>query len=596
MRPVLSRKHHWALLSLSLIVAANTALTFVDAQVSDDQATMLAEALKQEDLSRYPHDEVLGPSGPGAPWRLRLPAWRWLLTSAIRLAGRTDPVNALRLLGTVTLAAYLLSMYVLLYRQTHSTSVATFVTIISTAIFSVKRPYWGIGPIFAVTPATTYLAFTPLLVYGLLRWQGRWRIVLVFFLVGAAANIDFVLGVNLAVVLLVALLALGRFGPRTWIIVVLSAMAATAGAAPAIWHYWRTLRAAEGFLPALTTADLAGYLQLAGLNLLYPGLLVEALRWLPIACGLAVPTAIILSRADRYHVENLSGWIAVLASALLVAFGLHGLMQLVGWWLGTAPPTLELFNSLRLAMLPLYALFAQAMIQILRVVARKNRVWVRAALAMFAVVYLGSSFNTLPLRHMVTDGIAALAGEGRQTQRRPDRKEMRSLARWASRETNTPPDAMFVAPSFAGEIRMTAQRAVMCSPADLRQLYYLAPSRLAPWAGLLRDQRRLLSPPDRPKADAGQIVRFVEQYWDSRSGRTAPTYLIIEARFAPEASGRLEEIVPPGGVWGRYWRLFRVPPRDPPASSRAARLETSYDRPRRSHPNERPVRNERSKA
>ena len=105
MRPIPSKKHHWAVLVLLAVVAINTALTFVSPRASADQANMLAEVYKQQDPALYGHDEVFGPSGAGAPWRLRLPAWRALLGAAVWLAGPADPVNALRMLGAVCLTA-----------------------------------------------------------------------------------------------------------------------------------------------------------------------------------------------------------------------------------------------------------------------------------------------------------------------------------------------------------------------------------------------------------------------------------------------------------------------------------------------------------
>ena len=372
MRPIPSKKHHWAVLVLLAVVAANTALTFVSPRASADQANMLAEVFKQQDPARYGHDEVFGPSDAGAPWRLRLPAWRALLGASVWLAGGADPVNALRLLGATCLTVYLLAMYLLLYRETRSTSVATLVAAMSTAIFSVRRPYWGMGPIFTVSPTTLYMAFVPLLVLALTRSVRRRRVVGVFFLAGLAGNIDFVFAVNLVLVMLIALVALDRSRPRVWAMAAAAAAAALVGAAPAVWHYYVTFRAAEGFLPRMPLSTLRPALHLAELSILYPGVLAQALRWLPVAAGLAVPAAIILSRGGRYRATHLPEWLWLLGASLLVALGLHGLMQLIGWRLGTAPPFIEFFDALRLAMLPLYALFAQAMIQLLRLTQRRD--------------------------------------------------------------------------------------------------------------------------------------------------------------------------------------------------------------------------------
>ena len=558
MRPIPSRKHHLALLALLLAVAANLALTYVSPEISGDQANMLAEAIKQDNSAQYPHDEVFGPTGEDAPWRLRLPAWRWLLTSAMHVAGRADPANALRLVGALALLVYVCSMYLLLYRQTHSTSVAALATVISTAIFSIKRPYWGMGPLFSVSPTMFYMALTPLIVQGLLRWRGRWRIVLVFLLAGLAGNIDVIFAINLVFVMAIVVVALGRCRPKSWAMAAASLAAAAIGAAPAIWHYARAFLAAESVLAKVPASTVAEALQLGGLNVLYPALLIEAMRWLPVAAGLAIPAAIILNRAGRYRVEHLGAWIWLLVGSLVTAFGVHGLMQLLGRWLGIVPPFLGFLDSLRLAMLPLYALFTQAMVQLVRL-SRTHRAWVRAALGVFAVVYLGSSYNTLPLRHMVADTAAAVSGKP-ESPRGQGKSEIRAIAVWARQEANTPSDCLFIAAAGQAEIRAYARRSVLASPDDVRHMYYLAPGRLAEWTALLRLQQAELAPPQTPTADAQRLVAFADSQARRREAPNITKFIVIKARHAPEPVGRLVETLAPQGQWGAHWRLYRVDP------------------------------------
>ena len=342
-----------------------------------------------------------------------------------------------------------------------------------------------------------------------------------------------------------------------------AAAAAAVAAAPAVWHYCLTLGAAEGFLPKMPLSTLRPALHLAELNILYPGVLAQALRWLPVAGGLAVPAAIILSRGSRYRAVNLPAWLWLLAASLLVAFGLHGLMQLLGWWLGTVPPFIEFFGALRLAMLPLYALFAQAMIQLLRL-ARTHRAWVRAALGLLAALYLGSSHNTHPLRRMLADGIAAVAGEQAPPERDLAAREVSAIARWARDDRNTPPEAMFLTPrGQRAEIRLYARRAMLACRADVRHFYYLAPSRLDDWTERLRRQQDLLRPPVGSAASPEDIAAFVDRYWQDRGVGPADTYVLIEASHAPAGGGRLEEIRPSGTAWGKHWRLYRVAPLAP---------------------------------
>lgn len=561
MRPIPAKKHHWAAAVLVAFVAGNTLLSFRQIDVSEDQANMLAEVFKDQDPLLYPHDPIFAEAGRGAAWRARLPAWRGLLSSALRLVGSEEPLNAFRLIGAAALLVYLVFMYLLLYRQTHSTSSATLVAVISVAIFSIKRPYWGLGPIFAATPANVYLAAVPLLALLFLNSRKRWAVVGVFFLAGLAGNVHLPSAMNLVAVMLLALLALERLRPRAWAVAIVCLAAAAAGAAPALYYYELTFHAAGLEWPAISMPALRGVLQLGGINFLYPAALEHVLRWLPVAVVLAAPAAIILSRAGRYRVSDLPGWLWLLAAALLVALGLHGLSQLVGRLLGTRPPVIGFFDALRLAMLPLYVLFAQATVHLMRLT-RRHRSWVRAGLGLLAAVYLGSSHNTRPLRHMVQDFIVDVAQEHSPATARPrdsaDR-ELRLLARWA--DHHTPSDALFVADR--PEIRPYGRRSLLCCQADVRYLYHFAPGRLSQWAWCLREQRALLKPTQSARADAAAIAAFVDAHWQRGGGLAAPTYLLIRAEAAPAPTDRLEEITPPGGIWGQYWRLFLVRPAGP---------------------------------
>ena len=561
MRPIPAKRHHWAVAVLIAVAAANAALTFRQSDISDPQANLLAEAFKRGDPGLYASDETFGPAGAGALWRMHLPAWQWVLSAAGRLGGSADPLNALRILGTAALSIYLLGMYALLYRQTHSSSAATLVAAMSMAIFSVKRPYWGLGPMFAVTPATLYVAVVPLAAWGLLRLRRSWRLPAVFFLAGLCGNIHLPSAMNLVLVMALAVVAADRFRPRAWALAAASGAAAVVGAAPAIIHYCLTFRAAGISLPQMSISQLRGILQLAGVNVLYPDVLVQALRWLPVAVVLAAPAGIILSRAGRYRVRNLATWLWLLAGALLVAFGLQGICQVVGWRLRTLPPVIEFFDALRLAMLPLYVLFAQALVHLFRL-ARRSRAWLRAGVAVLAAVYLGSSYNTRPIRHLVRDAVAAVARQEQlPDERAGERAELRTIARWAGPAGHTHEDALFVCAE--AELRLYARRSVLACPADLRYLYHLAPQRLQQWAEDVQAQRKLLEPPEGTPADADKIVAFVDTYWQRRGGPAAPTYVAIPARAAPLASARLREIAPPAESWGRRWRLFRVAPLPP---------------------------------
>ena len=555
MRPIPVSRHPWAAALFLAVVAGGTMLTFREVDVPADQANMLTEVLKSDDPVLYPNDEVFATGEAGAPWQLRLPAYRRMMQRAVHAVGRHDPVNALRLIGAVCALIYLVTMYTLLYRQTHSSIIAMLVAVMSMAIFSVRRPYWGIGPIFSVTPAGMAMCLAPLLVLLLVNSLDRWRAVGVFFLAGVLGNIHAASAANLVAVMAIVVVAIGRARPRAWGIAATGVLAGAIGASGAIVYYIFTWSAAGARPPEIPIAEVRRTLQLAGVYVLYPAVLIHALRWLPLAALLAAPP-VVLALAGRYKFRELGVWLWFLAGAAVVAFGVHGLSQLTGELLGIQPPVLGFFQALRLAMLALYVLLAQSLVHLVRMT-RTNRHWAHAAVGAMAVVYLGTSFNTLTLRHMVRDAIIAVAQgapDTRQQDRRGRGDELHAIAAWA--EKTTPIDALFV--TEHAQIRMRGRRSITGCPADVAYLYHLAPDRMRPWADRLRKQRRLLRPPDSVQADAESIVEFVDEFWRRRGGIPAPTYVLIAAEATPAPTPRLTPVQPTENAWGRHWRLLEV--------------------------------------
>ncbi len=580
MRPRPPARHRQAVLILVAIVAANTELSFLGGEITDHQADMLAGVFKRADPGLYGSDAVFGPTGPGAPWRQDSPTWQSLLAGALWLGGAGDPLHAYRILGAAALLVYLLGMYALLYRQTHSSGVATAIAAMSMAVFSLRRPHWGLGPIFTVTPATLYLATVPLLVLGIGRLRRRWSVLAVFFAAGLAGNVHLASAINFVLVMAVVLLALWRFRGRGWALACLAIVAAAAGATPTIHHYLAAARAADLAVPHISLAQLRSDLELARMELLYPGILLSVLRWLPVAALLAVPASFALSRAGRYRLRYLGAWLWMFAAAMAVALGLQGLSQLIGWQRGTLPPTLSFFGALGLAMLPLYVVFAQAAVHLIRLV-RPSRQWVQAGLGVFVAVYLASSYNTLPLRHMLRDAAAWVGREARASERPQEQAELLAIARWAGREDHTPRDALCL--GAGSDFRLHARRSVLAGREDLRYFYFLAPRQIPDWAKALRAERELLNPPEGTPAEAERIAAFVAEHWRELDRPAAPTYALIRSRAAPAKAERLTElaapttkrtaataapattqplveVAPPAGEWGRHWRLFRVLP------------------------------------
>ncbi len=565
MRPIPAKKHHWAVVVILAVVAINTLVTFRQNHITGSQANLLAEVYKRQDPALYSSDGVFAGSGADAAWRLHLPAWQSVLASTIDLCGPDEPINALRLLGAGMLLLYLLGMYVLLYRQTHSTSVATLVAAASMAIFSTSRPYWGLGPIFTVTPASLYLAVVPLLALGFVRTHRKPAVLIVFFTVGLCGNIHLTSAVNLAAVMFVAMLGLGRLKPSAWARAAASMAAAAIGALPAIYHYYVTFSPDGTFsLPAMTWQSLRKVLDHSGMNVLYPEVLIEALRWLPVACALVAPVVIILCLAGRYRASNLGEWLGMLISAVFVSFGLHGLAQIAVRWFSPVSGgavMIELFEALRLAMLPLYVLLAQATVHLLRMTHR-HQAWVRVTAGLLTAVYLGSSYNTRPIRHMVVDLAVQVAERDRFSRHRlryAAEAELREVASWAGRHTAE--NALFI--SSRAEIRLYGRRSLLACPADLPYMLHLWPERAREWDETISAQRSVLRPCRSARADADKIIEFADGYRRQRHLPDVPMYILFQAKSAPTPNDRIEQIDSPNGKWGGYWRLFRILPAEP---------------------------------
>jgi hypothetical protein len=569
MRPVPSRKHHWALLALACVVGVSAFLSGHEGPLTREQNTLLAEAYRAGDGSLYANDALFGPQSQA--WQLNLPAWNNLLHLAVQAAGPAEPAGGFRVLGAAALSLFLLGMYLLLYRQTHSTSVATMVAIMSAAVFTTSKPSWGLGPLFTVTPSSMYLAMSPLLVLLFMRSSRRWRVVWVFFLVGAMGNLHLWSAVNLSAVLVLVTLGVGRGRWRSWGFVGAGLAAAAVGAAPALVHYF-TLPSPPWLMPQVPAGYATAWaaVRASGQDLFYPNLLDDLLAGLPLAGGLAIPAVVILTRSPRFRALQLGDWLAMLGSTLLVALGLHGLMQAAAWKLDRLP-VIGFYQALPLVMLPLLVLFAQSLVHLLRLV-QTHRTAVRAMLVVMVLVFMGTSQNVRAVRFWVQDWLAELGGQEPPSYRRfGSGYEIIALARWMDRSGQVAPtDLVFC---YEPEIRSYGRRSLWCSPADMRYYYNLWPQRLLQFTQDIRQQRSLMVPPDRNQADARQIVDFLDGFWAQRPGRVVNTFVVIPAERAPAPDQRLAAA--PAEKVGYYWKLYRYLP--PPTSQPAGDTQPEGD-------------------
>ena len=568
MRPVPSRKHHLAVLVILLVVVANTAITFQEKYIQDDQANLLVETISQRSPELYRYDSVFSHQHGVNPWRIHLPGWGTILRAVQWLAGSKDPLDALRILGAFMLLLYLMSMYILLYRQSHSTTVAVLVALLSMSIFSTARPYWGMGPLFTVVPANIPLIFIPILAWGFVRWHRRWSILWVFFGIGLIANIHASSAFYFAIVIILAMLFLDGGRLSTWIKAAFAIPLVAIGASGAIWYYFHNLTICQfpTFRELFALQQRIADVEVNSFYYFYPQVIVEILRWLPVAVMLAIPSVIILARQGRYRADNLDAWVWLLVAVLVISIGGHLLWNLAGKKF-PALPTVNFFEAIRFAMLPLYVLLAQAIVQLIRM-SQTHRGWITSILTILSLAFIGSSYNTLEIRRMVRDTIATISGKHalpHYLAQRQREEELQRIALWARR--NTPSDSLFI--TDRATFRLFARRSITASPADLPYWLYLAPYRLNQWTKLIVKQHKLLHSSQGSTA-VPEILKFIHTYLTVKdispslisttfnSDTPRGIYLLIRTTSAPKSTRNLKEIPPPNNQWGQYWRIFRV--------------------------------------
>jgi hypothetical protein len=532
-------------------------LATIDRNLSDSQIFLTTVALKTIDGRLFSADPLF--SSATVPPSLS-PVFVSVLKGVL-LTAPGDPILPLRVLvGPLTLL-YLLGMYSLLYRQSRSWSIATFVAVLSTVVIkALGGSAWGMGTLASVGPAALPLALTPLIVLFLLdavsQTGPRWRLGAIFLVVGLLGHFDLDWAINMGIVLAGVYLAQRRFTAFSWVAVVGCLVLAAAGTMPYLIQYVRTRLAVSSVSGQAQT--LCWALREGGQAMLYP----QALRALPDWLVWFVPPAIlvvaVLSQVDRFRVPLLGFWIAFAVWAVAVAVVFQASSQLVGLATGTIPPWTGFVQASCFLMLPLYALFAQALTGLFRL-ARGHHGLMRAACAVAAAAWLIPSANLAPARHATYAAASVLLSEENKPRRLRKIQESLSrdaelvaIARWAV--THTPIDAVFL--TDQSRFRLLSRRAIVAGEDDGGALRCYWPERLADWRRRLERQDPLLHPVS-GQADPAAINQFVGEL--SSQGPFVATgnwYVLLPASAAPEGSTILtEETAPP---WGRSYRLYRL--------------------------------------
>jgi hypothetical protein len=557
---------------LAAVSAAYGYFAFLDNDLSETQINIASAALKRHQSNLFPCDPVLGES---QLWRLHSPVFYGLLELVLLPTGYEYPSLPFRLMAPVTAMIFLCGMYALLYRQCRSWSVAVFVAVLSSAVTNtLGNAFWGAGPLELVTPMGICIALTPLVVLSFLQYAGstdapdrhQWRLLLVFACIGLMGNVQLIVAMNLAAVLLITYLGRMRFRLSSLPVAAGCAAAAVIGAMPYIC-YFLTLRA-QLAAPGVQVSQkaLSESLRIGYFAALYPELAKSLLRWLVYVVLLCIPAGAALIRLERFKVRELSSWVWFILGSLFVSIGLHGAGQLSGMAEQPGPLIVAFLQASAFVMLPLYVLVAHSVTNLFRLVV-VHRGLVRWACAAAMAAWLIPSDNCRIARHMAYDVTTMFMDEAEKPLRiqqlhakRAEHAELQSIANWAR---NTDRNSVFI--TNRNEFRMMARRSIDIHRDDVSYFYYLAPWRLGAWLDRLERQGKLFQKPP----DVSDLVRF-RVYLSKQQdfAEASDWFAIFPVALAPVGADKL--LVRSAGSWGKYYRLYCIPasvgPPDTPAS------------------------------
>ncbi|MGB2820801.1 MAG: hypothetical protein WBF17_07465 [Phycisphaerae bacterium] len=566
MRPVPRSRHLLAVMIFAAVAAASGYFASIEDRLSGAQVDIATAAVKRHDPGAFPHDPVFGEK---KLWLFHSPAFQSLLELVLVPTDYQDLRLPFRVMSGAVTMIFLCGMYALLYAQCRSWSVSCFVSVLSCRVIeALGGAVWGVGSLESMTPAGLYVAVFPLIVLAFARYSrprpdeppsSQWRVLLVFAAVGLVGNFHLPTAMNVTIVLLVAYVARQRFSPRCLPMAIGCGLSALVAALPFAGYYLGIRAMMSRGDPECVTETVREAFRIAELTELYPDLLKSFLHWRMLAGALVliVPAAAVIGRVERFRMQNVGLWTWLAVGSLFTALGLHGLSQLLGCALDTAPPVIDFLRASSLLLLPLYVMLGQAITNLFRLL-RAHRRLVRWACAALMAAWMLPSDNFRVARHAIGELATAFIDEAakpayvlRHIEQRERRRELAAVARWAAGRDG----AMFI--TDTQEFRMLARRPVVAGPNDARYFYYLTPGRLGEWIDRFKRQHSLLHP-STGRADGEALTQFVSELIkaDPSMGEIAEWYVILLAPAAPEKPGSLKPVE--ADSWGRYFRLYRI--------------------------------------
>ncbi|MFW6146396.1 MAG: hypothetical protein ACOC7R_03585 [Planctomycetota bacterium] len=550
MRPVPKPRHLVAVLILAGVAAVAALLAWFEPRLDDRQVAMATGAVRAVHEDLYLHDVVYGAS---ELWELDNPIWRWYLREAFRATGRGDAARMFAVAVGPLVFVFAVGMYALIWRQCRSWPLAVYGAVMALVVIHLADPvHWGLGPRWTVTPATVALAAVPWAVLGLLRWGDDPAVLWVFLGVGLLGNIHLVTATNLALVFAIVVIGRGPGSPRRWLLAV-AALVCAAGAASGVFRYQTVQAAAVSGADPWSRWMVAFAAESDPIRQNLGAMVSRALEFPSMGYLLALwlPAVAVMVGSERYRVRDLDAWVWMLLGVFIVGGVLHGLIAASGASGDVSAAALGLPQALRLSLVPLFVLAAQA-------VGHLTRSWgagrvVRTALAVLMIVWLLPADNLAVARHAVQDYFVSaqpladrpFAAQYRFERRRRDR-ELRAICRWL--RANTPVSTVIACED--PRARLWAARSLVACRADRHYVRVRTPDRLADWAARLRAQREALAPPTGGPVAPAALDRFAL--------RCGADYVIVDAAFVADASMSDGWVADDAGRWGRYLRLYRV--------------------------------------
>ncbi len=566
MRPIPQNRHLLAVMILTAAAALAGYLALYDTNLGSSQVNIAATAVKRHDSSAFAHDPVFGKS---KLWLFNTPAYQSMLELVLVPTDYQDLMLPFRVATGVQTLLLLCGMYALLFWQTRSWSVSVFTAVLSVRMIETfSGAFWGAGTLSCVTPAGLCLALWPLVILAFARYTrpepdgrrlSKWRVILIFFVVGLLGNFHLVTAMNMTLVLLIAYVIRNRFTPRCLPVALAAGVAATVAALPYIWYYFGLRARMTASLAAPSAETVFEALRIGDLAVFYPELLKGMLDWRVLAgvLVLGLPAIAVLAKIERYITQNVWLWVGLVIGSVVVAMGLHGLSQQVGDWLRTAPPVIDFVQASNLLMLPLYALLAQAITNLFRLL-RGHRAALRWVLVALLGAWMIPSANLRVARWELADLGASLLSEAdkpayvlRHNEKRNRHRELRAIGDWAAGR----PGSMYI--TDRDEFRVLSRRSIVAGDNDPRYLYYLAPSRLEQWLDRYRRQDEILHP-SAGTTDPDAVTGFVDDLIGAEPDLEAVSewYLLLHSSSAPIEPGALQPVE--SGQWGRFYRLYRI--------------------------------------